>query len=1088
MDRTFPPERNFQRSSFTENTPDTFARSRDWNRPPQESSQNKKTIINSSYSDDHAKAPPFSSGSPPPPQEISKPSSQSVAPEAPEVTEETTVLTSKLGEENVGRAENIIGVLAEVMNRPMLKAHEGNLSELPTKQLILQAVAKMDTRIRNIQRETDEKEEKLQTTLQEEKKAQRIDELEALARNKQLEEELKREEESRRNEEARQIEKDIQLLMEERQDELKNSEGKAKLEFKEQLTVRQDEVEKEIELEMQQVAEKKKDDYDHKAHVLRDELQKVSQDCSITEEKLLSNEEKYHNMRAVIASSSDTTVDTISNIIMENKRRAGEAHLEPLSTGNYIVSDDDLPHNHTSKVAEMTDPKEGRTTAEWFNLTQRVTGFKDALYTEPCEAPFYDVNEENHASIRELVTAFVYDRQRRLQSYWTELAEEYDYRKDLHEVARKERQAIAGEKRKSIIPRINPLVPILESTTTRTTTNTANPYRRARRGNEVRSEYEQEQIIAEIASKEAIEKKIAFGGCKIPRQVGYLERTLSARFVKTFTTQKIADPLEEERLSELTNIWSDMEKCIFLDRFMQHPKDFRKISTFLRNKNARDCVEFYYDSKQYVPYKSALKEHFMRRKRRGDYQVWGATIQAATSVGAVVEAGPNEEKPVIFLLPESDHTFRTMNLHPLKREILDSFHLDESVIEALDEEEDTLDRKGQRTRKRQREPLFELDPERTKFLKETPPPTSDTQSLSHESTAAKVESTPIRRAPQKWTPTEKRIFIETLEKHGRNWSILSEAVGTKTISQIKNFYYDYKKQSGRQKDKKSSDGAKPRSSTEEDDATVTPEETSLASGLTNDHLERAEPSSLNPRGIIPSALDSSQEVRQERSEELYGFADPALQRSLQLAALEDQLRNETRLPVGSGNIDNISQHDLWAQAQLLMNHSQGQITDETARQLLQQHSQDQLQRQQLLSSFLPWLSSTQQGQQQSRLSPHHLQELAMAQALQSIHMHQPQGSHQIDPLSTLSSNPHLRSLGLSGLGNLDASMLQRVLHQRNQGLDETQLAIAQQLLGYNRDASAESSLNLLARAMGMNDSSYHGSDSKGPAGDYFHRG
>ena len=40
-----------------------------------------------------------------------------------------------------------------------------------------------------------------------------------------------------------------------------------------------------------------------------------------------------------------------------------------------------------------------------------------------------------------------------------------------------------------------------------------------------------------------------------------------------------------------------MEKVIFLDKFMQFPKNFSKIASFLTNRSTKDCVRFYYDSK-----------------------------------------------------------------------------------------------------------------------------------------------------------------------------------------------------------------------------------------------------------------------------------------------------------------------------------------------------------------------------------------------------------------------------------------------------------------------------------------------------------
>lgn len=222
-----------------------------------------------------------------------------------------------------------------------------------------------------------------------------------------------------------------------------------------------------------------------------------------------------------------------------------------------------------------------------------------------------------------------------------------------------------------------------------------------------------------------------------------------------------------------------MEKCIFLDRFLQFPKDFRRIASFLRNKTTKDCVAFYYDSKQTVPYKGALKEHVMRRKRRGDYQIWDASIQAAISVGAVVTAGSSEEKPVVFSLPSSDRTYNTRLLHPLKREVLDPMPLDYN-IDDIDEDELRAEEAKWKSKKRSRDPLFCLDKKETKFLRmasqesmiartkatsteESKSPAPDTTKSGDSETAA---PTPGRKAPQKWTASEKKVFVETYEQHG----------------------------------------------------------------------------------------------------------------------------------------------------------------------------------------------------------------------------------------------------------------------------------------------------------------------------------
>ena len=248
--------------------------------------------------------------------------------------------------------------------------------------------------------------------------------------------------------------------------------------------------------------------------------------------------------------------------------------------------------------------------------------------------------------------------------------------------------------------------------------------------------------------------------------------------MNTFISRRIYDPFREAEEEASTNIWTDMEKCIFLDRFLQFPKDFRRIGSFLKNKSTKDCVAFYYNSKQTVPYKGALKEHMMRRKRKGDYQVWDATIQAAVSVGAQITAGESEEKPINFSVPQHDLTYNTRMLHPLQREVLDSMVIDESV--AADHDTDRSEDARWKSRKRGRDPLFSLDKRHMKFLRQ-----SSQDSMAIQRTKIKNEfksetlrgeseeldsdanaSTPMRKAPEKWTTLEKEIFLGTLKQHG----------------------------------------------------------------------------------------------------------------------------------------------------------------------------------------------------------------------------------------------------------------------------------------------------------------------------------
>mmetsp|Transcript_30027 Transcript_30027/g.63697 ORF Transcript_30027/g.63697 Transcript_30027/m.63697 type:complete len:437 (-) Transcript_30027:2712-4022(-) len=55
--------------------------------------------------------------------------------------------------------------------------------------------------------------------------------------------------------------------------------------------------------------------------------------------------------------------------------------------------------------------------------------------------------------------------------------------------------------------------------------------------------------------------------------------------------------------------------------------------------------------------------------------------------------------------------------------------------------------------------------------------------------------------PQKWKEKEKKLFLDALDKHGNDWTLISEAVGTRTATQVKNYFFDNKKVIARHKEK-----------------------------------------------------------------------------------------------------------------------------------------------------------------------------------------------------------------------------------------------------------------------------------------------
>ena len=574
--------------------------------------------------------------------------------------------------------------------------------------------------------------------------------------------------------------------------------------------------------------------------------------------KAIVPSEVSDELKAVLDTGVDEP-DDLNNLVLsimrENKQRAAQAHFESVT----MVVPEAVNDMHESisppgLVQELPDEDEvsfKRYVAHWTKMTQFVTGPADALYSEPSLAPLYEKTWKQHKEIGPLVKEHIRSKKRKLHHRWTELAEEYAVREQLYEKDSKRDSAsihstafggsfsICGQRRGGgAVDNTSNSVSAADAGNSRSTNN---PYRRPRRsaglqvagGDIVRSDYEQEQIILQLTAQENMERRIKLGRSDLPRQICRLEKVnipprdemlclrsiiltlflsiqeLSASFKDTMSSRRVYDLLGDEKKHSLINPWSDMEKCIFFDRFLQHPKDFRKIASFLKNKNTHDCIAFYYSSKQSVPYKAALKEHLMRKKKRGDNVSWEATIQAAISLGATVTAGIDSEKPLLFHLPENDQTYNTRMLHPITLDLFDP-----SVSEITYEEptEPKL-----RKKKAALATTFTLEQSARKYLRGDSamagrrPSGSDAESISSAkisrsssmlsvpdvaTTTEQKQENSGRRGSNKWSENEKTVFYDSLEKFGKKWTIISEAIGTKTSTQARNFYYDQKRQNG----------------------------------------------------------------------------------------------------------------------------------------------------------------------------------------------------------------------------------------------------------------------------------------------------
>uniref|UniRef100_A0A1A8DTR7 PAX interacting (With transcription-activation domain) protein 1 n=1 Tax=Nothobranchius kadleci TaxID=1051664 RepID=A0A1A8DTR7_NOTKA len=126
-----------------------------------------------------------------------------------------------------------------------------------------------------------------------------------------------------------------------------------------------------------------------------------------------------------------------------------------------------------------------------------------------------------------------------------------------------------------------------------------------------RSEHEVSEIIDGISEHENTEKQM--------RQLAVIPPMLfdaEQQRIKFINMNGLMDdPMKVYKDRQVMNMWSEQEKDTFREKFIQHPKNFGLIASFLERKTVAECVLFYYLTKKNENYKNIVRRNIRRRGR-----------------------------------------------------------------------------------------------------------------------------------------------------------------------------------------------------------------------------------------------------------------------------------------------------------------------------------------------------------------------------------------------------------------------------------------------------------------------------------------
>ncbi|CAL1616291.1 unnamed protein product [Knipowitschia caucasica] len=273
-----------------------------------------------------------------------------------------------------------------------------------------------------------------------------------------------------------------------------------------------------------------------------------------------------------------------------------------------------------------------------------------------------------------------------------------------------------------------------------------------------RSEHEVSEIIDGISEHENTEKQM--------RQLAVIPPMLfdaEQQRIKFINMNGLmGDPMKVYKDRQVMNMWSEQEKDTFREKFIQHPKNFGLIASFLERKTVAECVLFYYLTKKNENYKNIVRRNYRRRGRSQHGQQQQQQQQVNRNSQEEKEAEREEDKT--------------------EAEDKDDGMKDDTSGEDAEDKEPTVAVKGRRTANSQGRRKGRITRSMTSEVEEAsaPPVNNELGNLEMNESS-------------RWTEEEMETAKKGLLQYGRNWSAIAKMVGSKTVSQCKNFYFNYKK-------------------------------------------------------------------------------------------------------------------------------------------------------------------------------------------------------------------------------------------------------------------------------------------------------
>ncbi|XP_068186569.1 nuclear receptor corepressor 1 isoform X2 [Antennarius striatus] len=328
-----------------------------------------------------------------------------------------------------------------------------------------------------------------------------------------------------------------------------------------------------------------------------------------------------------------------------------------------------------------------------------------------------------------------------------------------------------------------------------------------------RSEHEISEIIDGLSEQENNEKQM--------RQLSVIPPMMfdsEQRRVKFINMNGLMDdPMKVYKARQFMNVWTEHEKEIFKEKFVQHPKNFCLIASYLERKCVADCVLYYYLTKKNHNYKTLVRRNYGRRRGRNQQITRPSQEDKLEDKNEEDKSEKSEKKEDEEKKDEEEKDEKEDSRDIGKeKDKCDGGEDEDGKEQNTPRGRKTANSQGRRNRRITTRSM--ANEAASVAAEEAPPPASepalpDPPHLPKSDAAQKTMKDMKDAKPQtpgasvdaskagtgeagetsRWTEEEMEVAKKGLVEHGRNWTAIAKMVGTKSEAQCKNFYFNYKR-------------------------------------------------------------------------------------------------------------------------------------------------------------------------------------------------------------------------------------------------------------------------------------------------------